>query len=320
MTKPTSIRIMLYVSYFKLALFLVMLVSLKYSEISEHMSFYGPFFLLSLLSMVYFIVTINKRKYLLSIVFAFLNFLVAFVNPIQQIASLVIMLLYVLKSTRDYMRGDTRITAASEEQAEESDESGENADSEGGADSADEASEGDKPALSLDKPQAQPKLRKDPEVTVREATAEDANTIYSLMMIAFEEYRTAIPPSSALDETEEGIAQGLQDGTESAAILFEDDMASAMVRFKIEGDTIHFYRLSVVPNRRRRGHARKLVQWIERHAIAKGLNVSRCKVRQSVQNNLVLYQNMGYEIVDQELIVRPEGTLKALTLEKKLGV
>jgi ribosomal protein S18 acetylase RimI-like enzyme len=94
----------------------------------------------------------------------------------------------------------------------------------------------------------------------------------------------------------------------------------AMVRFKYDGDAIYFYRLSVVPNRRRRGYAKQLVKWIEKQGITKGMNMSRCKVRQSVQNNLVLYQDMGYEIVNQELVVRPAGTVKALTMEKKLGV
>ncbi|MFC5470555.1 GNAT family N-acetyltransferase [Cohnella suwonensis] len=319
MTKPTSIRIMQYVSYFKIAMFLVILASLNYGEIKEQMSFYVPFFIFSLLSMIYFIVAINKRKYFLSIVFAFLNFLFGFfINPIQLMASFLVMLLYLLKPTRDYFRGDTRITTAPAQESTESGEAAGNAD--GDSDAGEAAEAGGKPAVVLAKPQGQPKLRKDPEISVREATAEDADTLYSLMMIAFEEYRTAIPPSSALEETEEGIAQALKDGTESAAILYEDDTASAMVRFKIEGDSIYFFRLSVIPSRRRRGHARKLVQWIERHAVSKGLNVSRCKVRQSVQNNLVLYQNMGYEIVDQELVVRPQGTVKALTMEKKLGV
>ncbi|TFE28223.1 GNAT family N-acetyltransferase [Cohnella luojiensis] len=140
------------------------------------------------------------------------------------------------------------------------------------------------------------------------------------MLIAFEEYRTAIPPSSALEETDESVSKALREGSESAAILYEDDTAAAMVRFKYIGDAIYFFRLSVVPNRRRRGYARQLVKWIEKQGISKGLNISRCKVRQSVQNNLVLYQDMGYEIVDTELVVRPQGTVKALTMEKKLGV
>ncbi|TVX98358.1 GNAT family N-acetyltransferase [Cohnella terricola] len=138
------------------------------------------------------------------------------------------------------------------------------------------------------------------------------------MMMAFEEYRTATPPSSALEETEESVLEALREGSESAAILYEDDTATAMVRFKYEGETIYFFRLSVVPHRRRRGYAKQLIKWIEKQGVSKGLTISRCKVRQSVQNNLMLYQDMGYEIVDQELVVRPAGTVKALTMEKKL--
>ena len=231
-------------------------------------------------------------------------------DQIQFAASIVIVLLFFLRPTREYFRGEyvappsPRGSAAAGKSSEGLEE-----------ETADKA--------TLDEPDEAPatplvKLKKEPETHIREATPEDADTIYALMRMAFEEYRTAIPPSSALEETEESVLEALRGGSESAAILYEDDTATAMVRFKYDGDVIDFFRLSVVPQRRRRGYARQLVKWIETQGVAKGMKTSRCKVRQSVQNNLVLYQNMGYEVVDQELVVRPTGTVKTLTLEKKL--
>jgi ribosomal protein S18 acetylase RimI-like enzyme len=168
-------------------------------------------------------------------------------------------------------------------------------------------------------PAAASRLRHDPVIEIRQAGPEDAETIHALMIQAFEEYRMAVPPSSALKETVESVRDALLH-KESAAILLEDGVPVAMVRYEIAGDTIHFSRLSVIPARRRRGYAKRLVKWIEQLGVSKGLYYSRCKVRQSVQNNVAMYQNMGYEIVHQELAVRPEGTVKILHLEKNVAV
>ncbi|QJD87453.1 GNAT family N-acetyltransferase [Cohnella herbarum] len=312
MIKPTTIRAMRFILYLKLAMFLVMLVvslanTKDFSEVSG--TNIAIIVVAAVLPMGLMLFAINKRKMFLSLLLAFVVFLFTRIDPIQMISSLVLILLFFLKPTRDYFRGVVTQPVRVSGQASEAIEV-----------DADEAAQAaladpdDVPAKST------LKLKKDPEVIIREATPEDADTVYALMMIAFEEYRTATPPSSALAETDESVSEALRSGNEFAAILFEDDTATAMVRFKYDGDAIYFFRLSVVPNRRRRGYAKQLVKWIERQGVTKGLNISRCKVRQSVQNNLVLYQDMGYEIVDQELIVRADGTIKTLTMEKQLGV
>lgn len=335
MQKPTSVRAMQFILYLKLIMFLMGVVSLIWNAkeledmSSSNLTTMILYLTLTLLSMIGMLVLIQKKKYIPTI---FATIVVLFfsmiVNQLQIILSLVLILLIALKSTRAYFRsGGAEQKAVKGQPVEVTD-----AEEAAGTDSVANKAAKKGSSASLQKPSlakdgntvsdVQPKSRsrKDPEVFIREATPEDADTIYSLMMIAFEEYRTAIPPSSALEETEESIVQALREKTESAAILYEDDTATAMVRFKIIDDAIYFFRLSVVPARRRRGYAKQLVKWIETHGISKGLNISRCKVRQSVQNNLTLYQDMSYEIVDQELVVRPNGTVKALTMEKNLGV
>ncbi|QMV43390.1 GNAT family N-acetyltransferase [Cohnella cholangitidis] len=314
MIKPTSVRIMLFILYFKIIMLGMGVVSLFNSDLGEisanNLLILIALLVLGVVSMVIMVLMINRRKLMPTILISFAVLLLSmFFNLIQVMLSFILILMLVLRTTRGYFRGENVQPARVSGQASEVIDV-----------EADEAAQAalEEPEDAPAKPS--PLLRKDPEVTIREATPEDADTVYTLMMLAFEEYRTAIPPSSALEETEESILKALQEQSESAAILYEDDTASAMVRYKIIDDAIYFFRLSVVPNRRRRGYARQLVKWIEKQGISQGLNISRCRVRQSVQNNLVLYQNMGYEIVDQELIVRTEGTVKALTLEKKLGV
>ncbi len=313
--KPTSIRIMNFILYFKIAFFVVGLFAFLNSKelepaVADNKNLIIMLSSVSILSMAFMIYLVNKRRFLPTIIITFVIFVLSYLaNPIQFLLSVILILLVLLRPTRNYFRGIG--TTKAEPAVEEPSES--DAETEGGESE-------DARAEQVVVPLAKPKLRKDPEVYIREATPEDSDTIYSLMMIAFEEYRTAIPPSSALEETDESIAQALKEQSEFAAILYEDDTATAMVRFKYDGDAIYFYRLSVVPNRRRRGYAKQLVKWIEKQGISKGMNISRCKVRQSVQNNLVLYQDMGYEIVNQELVVRPAGTVKALTMEKNLAL
>lgn len=158
-----------------------------------------------------------------------------------------------------------------------------------------------------------------PLVKIREATPSDADRIHSLMLQAFEEYREAVPPSSALEEEAQPIRVALEEQQESAVILEEDDVPVAMARFRYEESAIYFFRLSVLPAKRKRGYAKELIQWIEQKGVSRNKNVSRCKVRQTAQNNIQLYIDRGYEVVGQELVVRPQGTVKAFTMEKPLG-
>ena len=280
-------------------------------------------FLLMLLPIVVAIATlftINKKKRMPAIVMSLvLLFISSVFSPLSQIDMLLVAVIVVMlfsRSARSYFSGIAMPAPVGravrpgrvETQAAGSEDGGDSEeDSQSTADSQGE------PAPR------RARLNYDRDVEIRPATVQDATVIYTLMQEAFEEYRAAVPPSSALDETIDSVREALQGG-QGAAILLEDARPTAMVRYEIEGETIRFFRLSVVPSRRRRGYAKQLVKWVEHLGVSRGLNFCRCKVRQTVQNNVTMYENMGYEIVDQELEVRPGGTVKTLVLEKKLGV
>lgn len=320
MQRPTTIRIMLVLTYLKLALTLMavpQLLNLKVPEDVTASQLQVVIFKVSIEFVIgiLLVVFIRKHKYLFALLCALALFIYPSL-PMQFYLAVVLVLLFFLRSTRLYFKNKPSAISDKDEPIEVSATVDEATDA--GADDSDSAEDGEtsrKPA-AIDKPKARVKAELD--VTIRPANPEDANTIHTLMMLAFEEYRQTVPPSSALEETSEGILNELRSGNESAAILYEDDVAVAVVRYKFEGDAITFFRLSVIPTKRRRGYAKKLVKWIELQGTTKGMNVSRCKVRQTVQNNVRMYQDLGYEIVDQELVVRPTGSVKALTLEKSL--
>ena len=314
MQRPTPVRIMLLLTYFKMIMTVMIFPALFRAKVPEDVTaeqLQNAIFKLSLelLVTVGIFILIRRRKHMLAITCAVASVLLITSVP-QLLASVLIVLLFFLRNTRVYFQSKPEPAAKADNAVPEViDVEGERVDEVTGAE-----------VEAPSRPVAQPKARAktDLEVAIRQARPEDADTIHSLMLMSFEEYRSSIPPSSALEETSEGILEGLQGGSESAAILYEDDVAVATVRYRFEGETITFFRLSVIPSKRRRGYAKQLVKWVEHQGTSKSMNASRCKVRQTVQNNVRMYQDMGYEIIDTELVVRPTGSVKALTLEKDL--
>lgn len=317
MQKPKSVRMIQILLFTNMAMLLLVYVSaisrLEAGEFTgRSISVIAVNLLLPIASLYLAQRSINGKKFVPALLFSVLLIFFTLTNTIQMVVGLVILMMFFVQSTRSYFKGEVQAERA--EQRIEVGETGDEGESEG-----ESAEEQVKALPSSDQTAPVSRPRHDPVIEIREAGEEEASTIHSLMMGAFEEYRATVPPSSALSETVESIREAIRNGSESAAILYEDDKAAAMVRYRMEEDAISFFRLSVLPARRRRGYAKKLIQWIEQRGVGTGKLFSRCKVRQTVQNNIVLYQDRGYEITDQELVVRPEGSVKALILEKKLG-
>ena len=156
-------------------------------------------------------------------------------------------------------------------------------------------------------------------MTIYLAKVDDASILYKVMMAAFEEYRTVYPPSSALDETVDGIKQSLLNNG-SAIIYEEDGIAHGTVMFRYIDDELYFSRVSVIPESRGRGIAKAMLSWLENHAVERGINKVKCKVRVSVPRNIQLYKSMGYAVVEEGVVIKPDGhRLKVVTMEKRMG-
>ncbi|WP_017726035.1 GNAT family N-acetyltransferase [Halalkalibacterium ligniniphilum] len=151
----------------------------------------------------------------------------------------------------------------------------------------------------------------------RLATAGDAPIIHALMIRAFEEYRHAEPPSSALDETIESISSGLQKD-EQAFIHYLKDKAVGMLRFHVRDDHIYFFRLSVVPEHQGKGVAKKLLKVLENYAKKHHKATITCKVRVDVPRNIHLYESIGYHICEKERIPKPKGNVNVVSMKKTL--
>ena len=150
------------------------------------------------------------------------------------------------------------------------------------------------------------------------AEPKDAWLIHELMIQAFSEYKNEVPPSSALDETVDSIIDAMENG-EKSLIAFSENIPVAMVRFQLKEDGLYFYRLSVIPEKQGKGIAKKLLQSLEEIAKKEGLTTIYCKVRLNVPRNIYLYQSLGYEITNEEIVHKPNGIdLRVVTMIKSL--
>jgi predicted N-acetyltransferase YhbS len=137
-------------------------------------------------------------------------------------------------------------------------------------------------------------------LVLRAATAADAAAIAATIAASFEQYRGKLEPESgAFRETAESIAAEL--ARESGAIVAErNGRMIGCVMVKLEEDDLYFGRLSVVPEARGEGIARRLVEAVEDEARRRELAGVRLGVRIVLVENQQLFSSMGYVETSRE--------------------
>ncbi len=137
-------------------------------------------------------------------------------------------------------------------------------------------------------------------LVLRAATAADAAAIAATIAASFEQYRGKLEPESgAFRETAGSIAAEL--ARESGAIIAErNGRMIGCVMVKLEEDDLYFGRLSVVPEARGEGIARRLVEAVEDEARRRELAGVRLGVRIVLVENQQLFSSMGYVETSRE--------------------
>ncbi|MDD9146989.1 MULTISPECIES: GNAT family N-acetyltransferase [unclassified Sporolactobacillus] len=149
------------------------------------------------------------------------------------------------------------------------------------------------------------------------AEVSDAAFIHEIMIQAFIEYKQTAAPSSALEESVSSVSDALKDG-EQALIAFDDrDEAAGMVRFRLKETAVYFFRLSVVPEKRGCGIAKRLLKALEDYAGQNNKYELICRVREKAAKNLNLYRSLGYSIFDREVVYKPNGVQIAVVFMRK---
>ena len=133
-------------------------------------------------------------------------------------------------------------------------------------------------------------------VIVRPAEDEEAPLVHSIMQKAYDEYRGLLrPASSAHSETVQEVRQAMGRGGGVLAFLQGNAVGSA--RFVLEDGYMYIGRLSVLPDYRRRGVGRAMMEWLEGQARSRGYREVRLGVRLALMNNWRLYSSLGYRVV-----------------------
>jgi predicted N-acetyltransferase YhbS len=137
-------------------------------------------------------------------------------------------------------------------------------------------------------------------LVLRAATPADAAAIAATIAAAFEQYRGRLEPESgAFRETSDGIAAEL--ARESGAILAErNGRIIGCVMVKLIDDDLYFGRLSVVPEARGQGIARRLLEAVEDEARRRELAGIQLGVRIVLVENQQLFSSMGYVEISRE--------------------
>ncbi|SKA38277.1 N-acetylglutamate synthase, GNAT family [Enhydrobacter aerosaccus] len=135
---------------------------------------------------------------------------------------------------------------------------------------------------------------------LRAATPNDAPALAATIAAAFAQYRgKLVPESGAFRETAEGIAAELAKGA-GAIIAERNGLAVGCVMTKVlEGD-LYLGRLSVLPEARGLGLAKRLVEAVEAEARARGLGGVRLGVRVVLTDNQRLFTSLGFRETGRE--------------------
>jgi ribosomal protein S18 acetylase RimI-like enzyme len=155
-------------------------------------------------------------------------------------------------------------------------------------------------------------------VNLREATLSDAEALFRLTHAAFLEFASDVPPPSALFETEDDVQSELEHGAK-ALLAERDGKLLGAVRYSLEREVLHFFRLAVAPSARRQGVAASLLLALEERAKASGCTKINCHVRTRVTRNVQLYEHRGYALVGGDIQVRGGFAIRVGVMEKDLS-
>ena len=141
-----------------------------------------------------------------------------------------------------------------------------------------------------------------PAANSRRADAMSEHSPYVIARVAGQEDLAEVAALEAASFTNpwslEMLTRELQNPTVSRVYVMRDG-AGTLVAFCacwFLGDEIHINTLAVKESERRRGHARRLLQFVLRGAAAEGLRRATLEVRRSNEAALNLYAGLGFEV------------------------
>jgi ribosomal protein S18 acetylase RimI-like enzyme len=167
-------------------------------------------------------------------------------------------------------------------------------------------------------------LKGNENMDVKIVLAEEDNEIefvQQMMIKAFKEYDTQEIPSSAMNEKVTAIIEAIQNGSEQAILCYLQGEPVGSARMILEDDGLYFKRLSVSPEARGKGIAKKMIQWMEQYGEEKEQAKIYCRVRKDTPENIAFYEHIDFFISKEETIINKDGYIvDTVIMEKGLNV
>jgi len=138
-------------------------------------------------------------------------------------------------------------------------------------------------------------------IVLREAKPDDIAILTAAIRATFEEYRDKLnPPSGSLDEREEDVAAKLKKGGGVLAYV-DQQLAGVVLYYPSETDgSLYLGRLGVLPDFRRFGVGKALVQAVETRAQQLGYAEVTLAVRIQLPGNRQFFERLGYAVTSYE--------------------
>lgn len=135
-----------------------------------------------------------------------------------------------------------------------------------------------------------------PPIILRDATAADVPVMTAAIRAGFEEYRGVLnPPSGSHNESEEAVAEKIKQG--GGLLAYVDEALAGVVLYYPEDDgSLYLGRLAVLPDFRRFGVGRALVNEVEVRARQGNYPRISLAVRVPLTINRQFFESMGYQI------------------------
>lgn len=133
-------------------------------------------------------------------------------------------------------------------------------------------------------------------IQVREVDVTLLADACAIMHAAFAEYGETGKPSGAMLETPDSLRTEMAEGVR-IAMAWRDAAAVAMVKFARAGDgSFYFSRLAVLPEYRRTGVPRAVLDWLAERADAEDAPGLSCCVRAEEADLIGMYSHLGMRV------------------------
>ncbi|WP_338451854.1 GNAT family N-acetyltransferase [Niallia oryzisoli] len=157
----------------------------------------------------------------------------------------------------------------------------------------------------------------DYEITLAEDEIE-IESVYQIMQDAFREYNKYDTPSSAMTEKLSTLQDSIHTGAEQAVIGYMNGKPVGSLRFKdMDEVSLYFFRLSVIPEARGKGIAKKMIEWLAEYARASQKDKIMCRVRKDTPHNIRFYQSNNFDIAKEETIINKDGNVVDTVMMEK---